>query len=185
VFFTSFDSRSFLISSLVSPWHTEHSKVYCLVSMWLYISHNLSWWLTYSFIICDFITYRKLFQFSCIWYNLLFNSKYDVLRKVPRLLRRMHILWLFSGIFYGCLLYSFHLQCHLILKFLFILFLLFIYSYVHTLFGSFLPPAHCPLPLFPPPLTSRQNLFCPLLQFCWREDISNSKERFSGFASLK
>jgi hypothetical protein len=26
------------------------------------------------------------------------------------------------------------------------------------------------------PLTSRQNLFCPLLQCCWREDISDSKK---------
>jgi hypothetical protein len=31
--------------------------------------------------------------------------------------------------------------------------------------------------IFPPyPLVSRQNLFCPFLQFCWREDISNNKE---------
>jgi hypothetical protein len=44
----------------------------------------------------------------------------------------------------------------------------FIYSYVHTLFGPFIP--------FPHHLTSRQNLFCPLLQFCWREDISNNKK---------
>jgi hypothetical protein len=28
----------------------------------------------------------------------------------------------------------------------------------------------------PMPLTSRQNLFCPFLQFCWREDISNNKK---------
>jgi hypothetical protein len=30
-------------------------------------------------------------------------------------------------------------------------------------------------------LASRQNLFCPYLQFCWREDISNNKD--SIFAS--
>jgi hypothetical protein len=53
---------------------------------------------------------------------------------------------------------------------------LFIYSYVHTLFGSFLPFPSSPLPLPPIPLASRQNLFCPFLQFCWREDISNNKE---------
>jgi hypothetical protein len=42
--------------------------------------------------------------------------------------------------------------------FYFIYFLLFIYSHVHTLFGSFLPPAPRPH-LWPPfPLTSRQNL---------------------------
>jgi hypothetical protein len=46
-----------------------------------------------------------------------------------------------------------------------------IYSYVHTLFGPFLPTA-----LPPTSLTSSQNLFCPLLQFCWREDISNNKK---------
>jgi hypothetical protein len=51
---------------------------------------------------------------------------------------------------------------------------LFIYSYVHTLFEPCLPPAPCLLPL--PALTSRQNLFCSLLQFCWREDISNNKK---------
>jgi hypothetical protein len=33
---------------------------------------------------------------------------------------------------------------------------------VHTLFGSFLPPGPLPL-LYPPPLASRQNLFCPYL----------------------
>jgi hypothetical protein len=43
-------------------------------------------------------------------------------------------------------------------------FSLFIYSYVHTLFGPFLP-------LHPP-----QNRFCILLQFWWREDISNNKK---------
>jgi hypothetical protein len=44
---------------------------------------------------------------------------------------------------------------------------------------------HClghfsPLPLTPPfpyhPLASRQNLFCPFLQFCWRVDMSNNKK---------
>jgi hypothetical protein len=30
------------------------------------------------------------------------------------------------------------------------------------------------LPLYP--LASRQNLFCPFLQFCCREDISNNKK---------
>jgi hypothetical protein len=54
-------------------------------------------------------------------------------------------------------------------------FCLFIYSYVHTLLGSFLPPAPCPFPLPPIPLTSLRNLFCPFLQFCWREDINSNK----------
>jgi hypothetical protein len=31
-------------------------------------------------------------------------------------------------------------------------------------------------PSTPYPLTLRQNLFCPLPQFCWREDISNNKK---------
>jgi hypothetical protein len=55
-------------------------------------------------------------------------------------------------------------------------FLLFIYSYVHTLFGPFLPhPIPCRLPVPLTPLASRQNLFCPLLQFCWRKNKSNNK----------
>jgi hypothetical protein len=43
---------------------------------------------------------------------------------------------------------------------LFYLFIYFIYSHVHTLFGSFLSPPPTP----PPPLlASRQNMFCPYL----------------------
>jgi hypothetical protein len=45
---------------------------------------------------------------------------------------------------------------------------LFIYSYMHTLFRPSSP--------HPTLLASRQNLFCPVLQFCWREDISNNKK---------
>jgi hypothetical protein len=41
-----------------------------------------------------------------------------------------------------------------------------IYSYVYTLFGPSLPPV-------PQPLASRQNLFFPLLQFCWWENITD------------
>jgi hypothetical protein len=37
----------------------------------------------------------------------------------------------------------------------------FIYSYVHTMFGPFLPPSPCPLPLPLYLLTSRQKLFWP------------------------
>jgi hypothetical protein len=37
------------------------------------------------------------------------------------------------------------------LKNIFLFFSLFIYSYVHTLFGPFLPPDICPLPLAPLP----------------------------------
>jgi hypothetical protein len=57
----------------------------------------------------------------------------------------------------------------------FIFFSLFIYSYVHTLytlFGPFLLPTPSP----PTPFASRQNMFCPLLQFCWWEDISTNKK---------
>jgi hypothetical protein len=46
-----------------------------------------------------------------------------------------------------------------------LLFLKFIYSYVHTLFGSFLPQPPSPS-LFPPPhLASRQNLFALFFNF--------------------
>jgi hypothetical protein len=44
-------------------------------------------------------------------------------------------------------------------------YIFFIHSCLHTLFQPFLPPAPSP----PSPcysLASRQNLFCPLLQFC-------------------
>jgi hypothetical protein len=54
-------------------------------------------------------------------------------------------------------------------------FSLFTYSYVQTSFGSFLPLC-LPPPLHPPPTASRQNLFCPFLQFCWRVNISNNKK---------
>jgi hypothetical protein len=43
---------------------------------------------------------------------------------------------------------------------------LFIYSYKHTLFGSYLPPDPHPLTLPSWPPCFQQNLFCPLLQFC-------------------
>jgi hypothetical protein len=49
-----------------------------------------------------------------------------------------------------------------------------IYLYVHTLFGPFVP--HVPISFPHNPLASRKNLFCPLLQFCWREDISENKK---------
>jgi hypothetical protein len=58
----------------------------------------------------------------------------------------------------------------------FFLVYLFIYSYMHTLFGPSLPLSPYPLPLPPTHLTSRQNLFCPLLQFCWSKDINNNKK---------
>jgi hypothetical protein len=57
-----------------------------------------------------------------------------------------------------------------------IFFFFFLYLYVHALFGTFLPPALCPLLLPPTPLASRQNLFCTSLQFYWRDDISNDKK---------
>jgi hypothetical protein len=47
---------------------------------------------------------------------------------------------------------------------------------MHTLFGPLLPPTPCPFLLPQTPLISRQNLFCPLLQFCWREDKTNDKK---------
>jgi hypothetical protein len=56
----------------------------------------------------------------------------------------------------------------LICRLYFFLIFLF-YSYVHTMFGSFLPlslhplPYPRPPPLSPQPLTTRQKLFCPYL----------------------
>jgi hypothetical protein len=58
----------------------------------------------------------------------------------------------------------------------FYFFLLFVYSHVCTLFGSFLPSApHSHLPT-PSPLVSRQNLFRAFLQFHWGVEISNNKK---------
>jgi hypothetical protein len=56
------------------------------------------------------------------------------------------------------------------------IFLLFIYSHVHLLFGSFLPhaPRLNPFPLSP--LVSRQNPFWAFLQFSWRVEIRNNKK---------
>jgi hypothetical protein len=38
-----------------------------------------------------------------------------------------------------------------------------LYSYVHTMFGSFLSPSLCSLPYPRQPFTTRQKLFCPYL----------------------
>jgi hypothetical protein len=46
---------------------------------------------------------------------------------------------------------------------------------VHTVFGTSLPPAPSSLSLSPISLTSRQNLFCPLLQF-FGENIRDNKK---------
>jgi hypothetical protein len=60
---------------------------------------------------------------------------------------------------------------------------LFIHMSIHCL-GHFsllplppLPPCHIPPP--PPTLISRQNLFFPLSQFCWRESISDNKKNIA------
>jgi hypothetical protein len=63
------------------------------------------------------------------------------------------------------------------------------YLYIFSFFGLFIHLFLCayiiwaisplcphPLPLPSTPLASRQNLFLPLLQFHWREDISNNKK---------
>jgi hypothetical protein len=55
----------------------------------------------------------------------------------------------------------------------------FLYSFIHMCthcLGHFFPlPSH-PFLLPPTSLNSRQNLFCPFLQFCWWLDMSNNKE---------
>jgi hypothetical protein len=45
---------------------------------------------------------------------------------------------------------------------------------VHTFFRPFLPPTPHSLPHTP--LISRQNMFCPFPQFCWKQDINNNKK---------
>jgi hypothetical protein len=52
-----------------------------------------------------------------------------------------------------------------------------VYSFIHMCVQSLGHLSPLPLPSLPPTLlTSRQNLFCPLLQFCWREDINDNKK---------
>jgi hypothetical protein len=46
---------------------------------------------------------------------------------------------------------------------------------IHCL-GHLLAPAPCYAPPSPFPLASRQNMFCPFLQFCWRENIRDKKK---------
>jgi hypothetical protein len=105
---------------------------------------------------------------------------------IPHLFSLLH--WLgppqqqcLQAIIRNILLFIFDFKTTLLFWFLVdIFFFLFIYSYVHMLFGHFspLPPTPFSTPsLSPPPLlASRQNLFCPLLQLCWRQDISNNKK---------
>jgi hypothetical protein len=56
--------------------------------------------------------------------------------------------------------------------------LLLINSFIHMRYIVWAISLPCtPSPPSPStPFTSRQNLFCPLLQFCWKEDISNNKK---------
>jgi hypothetical protein len=46
------------------------------------------------------------------------------------------------------------------------------------LFGSLLSPPPHPLPLLSTSLASKQNLFCPFLQFCWRVHKSDKDIAF-------
>jgi hypothetical protein len=64
-----------------------------------------------------------------------------------------------------------NLECYVRILFFFIH--LFTYAYI---VWAIPPPYPLPFPLSPIPLTSRQSLFCPSLQFCWREDISNNEK---------
>jgi hypothetical protein len=61
------------------------------------------------------------------------------------------------------------------------LFIWLIYSFIHMCIhclGHISPllPAPHPVTITPISLASSQNLFSPLLQICWREDISNNKK---------
>jgi hypothetical protein len=63
----------------------------------------------------------------------------------------------------------------------FIYFFCFLYSVIHMCIHWAIslsrdPPLAPPQPAPPTLLASRQNLFCPLLQFCWRENISDNKK---------
>jgi hypothetical protein len=56
-------------------------------------------------------------------------------------------------------------------------FLLFIHLFICAYIVWAIPPPCSPPPSsFPIPLAFRQNLFWPLIQFCWREDISKNKK---------
>jgi hypothetical protein len=108
------------------------------------------------------------------------STKYD---SIPQIFVSNHIIiwelhnFFILGTLVGKYWHLFLYKSHIFIWILNIFSSLFIYSYVHILFGPF----HPPVPLYPlhlptTPLASRQRLFCPFLQFCSREDISNNKK---------
>jgi hypothetical protein len=52
-------------------------------------------------------------------------------------------------------------------------FFLLLFFFLHLLTCVYIA---CANPSHPQAPSSRQNLFCPLLRFCWRENLSNSKK---------
>jgi hypothetical protein len=106
------------------------------------------------------------------------STKYD---SIPQIFVSNHIIiwelhnFFILGTLVGKYWHLFLYKSHIFIWILNIFSSLFIYSYVHILFGPFLPPSPHPH-LFPHPFASMQNLFCPSLQFCWREDITNNKK---------
>jgi hypothetical protein len=72
-----------------------------------------------------------------------------------------------------------------IFRFTLLILFLFFYSFTHMYIHCLEHFSHLPLSCITPPLPlpSRQKLFCPFLQFCWREDISNNKKDKAIFAS--
>jgi hypothetical protein len=53
------------------------------------------------------------------------------------------------------------------------------YTLIHMCIHCLATSPPCPPPPPPTSLASRQNLFCPLLQFCWRENIRDNKKHIT------
>jgi hypothetical protein len=58
-----------------------------------------------------------------------------------------------------------------------VLFFLFIYSHVHTVFGPFLPLAHHPLPLLPSPSLPGRTCSALLSNFVEEKTSNNKKDK--------
>jgi hypothetical protein len=130
--------------------------LFCICSQLLVSSSHISW------------------IFQCIWYSLLFPAQEWLWKGswflLPISLYSSHLAWTWLMTEEDFQYNSREMTAMIFFKW-FNLF--FPYSYVHTLLGPFHLPAL--LPSLPIILASSQKMFCPFLQFCWR-DISNNKK---------
>jgi hypothetical protein len=97
-------------------WLTNHSKMYCSISMYLC---SFSWYWFLVLFHYSLLTYKKQFKnFLYLLKLALWPKIWFLLEKVHGLLMRMCALWLLDGTFSRCLLSPFFVWCSLALKFL-------------------------------------------------------------------